>query len=86
MKRSIDVHKQFGTVSSSLGRMRWVSASLLTISITRREAEGVKCSMCYYNQTHNLTEFENIAFQDTRFAFLNTVHILLTLDHELFGM
>lgn len=40
--------------------------------------------MCQRDQTPNLADLENIAFQDTRFVFLNTAHIIFTLEDDLF--
>lgn len=84
MEKSIDIFKQFEAVSSFLERIRWVSANLLVFSITRRRTEGENSWVCQRDQTANLTEFEDTAFQDTRY-FLNTAQIFLTLHDDSFA-
>lgn len=57
----------------------------MAYSPTGRGQDGGKQWNAQRDQTRFLSEFENLAFRDTRKVFFSPLHLLATLDDDRFG-
>lgn len=81
----MDVLKQYGAVVPPIQRVRWIAAHLIAFPVVGRGGDGFSNWTSQRDQTPNLSEFERVAFKDTRRIFLHLLHLTLTLDDDLFG-
>lgn len=85
LEKSCDVLRRFGAVTPSLDRVRWISDNVLDYSAVGRGNDGSATWLSQRDQTPSHTEFEHLAFRETRRVFFHLLHMFATLDDDLFG-
>ncbi|PXF41823.1 hypothetical protein BWQ96_08471 [Gracilariopsis chorda] len=83
--KTVSVLRQSGSIVPSLDRVRFIAENILVYSLTGRGTDGEFQWNSQRDQTRQLSEFEHLALCDTRKVFFSPLHLLATLDDDLFG-
>ncbi|PXF45277.1 hypothetical protein BWQ96_04976 [Gracilariopsis chorda] len=81
---TIDVLRQSGNSTPSLERIRFIASNILTFSATGRGHDEQMEWNSQRDQTQQLEEIEQLSFSDTKKRFFVRIHLLATLDDDLY--
>ncbi|PXF43284.1 hypothetical protein BWQ96_06981 [Gracilariopsis chorda] len=84
-EKNIEVLRQAGSTAPSLDRVRFIADNILEYAPTGRGRQGEMHWNAQRDQKRQLSEFESIGFRDTRKVFFCPLHLLATLDDDLYG-
>lgn len=85
LNKICDMLKKFGSVVTSVERVRWISENVVAYALVGRWDEGATQWHSDCDQTPKSSKFEELSFKDTRSVFLIVLHLFATLDDDLFG-
>lgn len=84
-ERSIPLLVQLGCITSSLGRVRFISGHIKAYSPNDRGDCGNTWWFSQRNRARRLSEFEALAFRETKKVFFSPIKLPATLDDDLHG-
>jgi len=84
-ERTIQLLAELGNIPPSLERIRFIAGNVKAYSPTGRGEEGAMQWFAQRDRTRHLSEFETLAFRETKKVFFSPLQLLATLDDELHG-